>query len=169
MQKWGGRPHWEFDALHLGDDEHGEWLGVRAGTRFTRPGADYVSTTDQVCLFPSDAYVATFHAPGGPVSAYVDIATPPLWHPRQDGTRRMLAVDLDLDVVRGNTGRVWIDDEDEFAEHRVTLDYPDEIVALAQDSCSRVHAAVGAGTPPFDAATPLPWFGRLRGVDGSSR
>ena len=28
------------------------------------------------------------------------------------------AVDLDLDVVRGWTGRVWVDDEDEFAAHR---------------------------------------------------
>ncbi|WP_180935649.1 DUF402 domain-containing protein [Nocardioides ungokensis] len=34
------------------------------------------------------------------------------------------AVDLDLDVVRGRTGRVWIDDEDEFAEHRVRFGYP---------------------------------------------
>ena len=52
---------------------------------------------------------------------YVDITTPPVW----DGTV-LRAVDLDLDVVRGNTGRVWVDDEDEFADHRVRFGYPDE-------------------------------------------
>ena len=48
-----------------------------------------------------------------PFDVYVDITTVPVW---LDGpTRAVTAVDLDLDVVRGWTGRVWVDDEDEFA------------------------------------------------------
>lgn len=161
MQKWGARPHWEFDALDLGADDHGDWLGVPSGTRFTRPGAEYVSPTDQVVLVPADAWVATFHAPGGPVGLYVDITTPAVWHPGPRGTRRLIAIDLDLDVVRGTTGRVWIDDEDEFADHRVSLGYPDEIAALALDACERVSDLVARSAAPFDTATALPWFDRL--------
>ena len=33
MSKWGDRPHWEFDALFLGSDRHGDWLGIPVGTR----------------------------------------------------------------------------------------------------------------------------------------
>ncbi len=51
------------------------------------------------------------------------------------------AVDLDLDVVRGNTGRVWVDDEDEFAEHRVAFDYPEDVVTSAVASAERRHSS----------------------------
>lgn len=40
FSKWGGRPHWRYDAVLLGSDDHGTWLGVPAGTRLTRPGVD---------------------------------------------------------------------------------------------------------------------------------
>ena len=55
------------------------------------------------------------------------MATPAVWH----GEDLVRAVDLDLDVIRGTTGRVWVDDEDEFAEHRVSLGYPDEVIEQA--------------------------------------
>ena len=159
MTKWGDRPHWEFDAVHLGSDAHGDWLGIAAGTTMVRPGATYVAPTDQVGLAPTvgpDAdrgWLATFHARGGPVRVYVDITTPPVW----DGPV-LRAVDLDLDVVRGNTGRVWVDDEDEFAEHRVTLGYPAELVHLAVTSCTAVRSAVEAGLPPYDGRAPRAWL-----------
>src|SRR5262245_6428185 len=119
MSKWGGRPHWEFDAVYLGTDGYGEWCGVPGGTVFVRPGAEFVGPVDQVMLVPTDTaesrwWLATFHAEGGPVEVYADMTTPPEW----DGTV-LRAVDLDLDVVRGNSGDVWLDDEDEFAEHQV--------------------------------------------------
>ena len=73
MTKWGDRPHWEFDAVWLGSDEHGDWLGFLEGTVMTRPGAIYVAPYDQVGLVPAvglpDAergWLATFHSPGGP-------------------------------------------------------------------------------------------------------
>ena len=163
MSKWGDRPHWEFDAIFLGSDEHGDWVGIPAGSRLSRPGADYVAPVDQVSLVPaagSDydrAFLATFHAPGGQVKVYVDMTTPPVW----DGTH-LRAVDLDLDVVRGTTGRVWIDDEDEFAEHRTSLGYPDRIVRLASESCDRIEALLRAGTAPFDPDTPARWLDVLR-------
>ena len=57
----------------------------------------------------------------------------------------MRAVDLDLGVIRGTTGRVWVDDEDGFAEHRVTVGYPAEVVRGRDGVLRRVHAAVAAG------------------------
>ena len=50
MTKWVDRPHWEFDCRFLGSDEHGDWLGISAGTRMARPGATYIAPTDQVGL-----------------------------------------------------------------------------------------------------------------------
>ncbi|GAA4376215.1 DUF402 domain-containing protein [Nocardioides caricicola] len=161
MTKWGDRPHWEFDCTILGSDEHGDWLGIPAGTTMVRPGATYVAPTAQVGLVPPpgpDAergWLATFHDEGGPVRVYVDVTTPPRW----DGTV-LRAVDLDLDVVRGNTGRVWVDDEDEFADHRVRFGYPDEVTTAAMTSCDRVHAAVVSALPPYDGSAAA-WLSRV--------
>jgi uncharacterized protein len=162
MGKWGGRQHWEFDAVLLGSDEHGDWLGIEAGTLMVRPGAEYVAPVAQVGLAPAPGpdedrgWLATFHARGGQVQVYVDMTTPPVW----DGST-LTAVDLDLDVVRGNSGRVWVDDEDEFAEHRVRFGYPDDVVRLAMSSCDRVREAMLAGAAPYDGVTHLPWLERL--------
>jgi hypothetical protein len=160
LTKWGDRPHWEFDAVFLGSDAHGDWIGIVAGTTLVRPGATYVAPTDQVGLVPPPGpaagrgWLVTFHAKGGPVRVYVDITTPPVW----DGAV-VRAVDLDLDVIRGNTGRVWVDDEDEFADHRVRYAYPDDVVRAAMDSCDRVHADVAGGRAPYDGSAAV-WLAR---------
>lgn len=167
MTKWGGRPHWEFDACYLGSDEHGEWLGIAQGTRMTRPGATYVAPTHQVGLVPAPGpdhrrgWLATFHDVGGPVQVYVDVTTPPAW----DGSI-LRAVDLDLDVVRGRTGRVWVDDEDEFADHRVRFAYPADVVEAAMTACDLVLAAVAQAAAPYDG-TAVGWLTLVHEVTGS--
>ena len=161
-RKWPERPHWEFDALVLGDDQHGAWVGAPSGTRIRRPGASFVTDRPQVSLVPRhEPFIATFYAPGGvaPFDVYVDITTVPVW---LDGPNRAVtAVDLDLDVVRGWTGRVWVDDEDEFAAHRVSLGYPDDVVALATRSCDAVLAAVRGRRAPYDGGTGRRWLREL--------
>lgn len=161
MSKWPDLPHWVYPGRYLGGDVHGDWIGIPRGTRMSRPGATYVAPYDQVCLVPAGpdeirGWCAAFHDAGGPVEVYVDIATPPAW----DGST-IRTVDLDLDVVRGPSGRVWIDDEDEFAQHRVELGYPAEIVQLAVRNCGHVEAAVEARAVPFDG-THLAWLERVR-------
>jgi hypothetical protein len=164
MSKWGERPHWELDAVYLGSDEHGQWLGAPAGTLNARPGARFVSEVDSVSLVPAvgddrlATHIATFHSPGIWCDLYVDITTPASW----DGAA-LRAVDLDLDVIRGDTGRVWVDDEDEFAEHRVSLGYPDALVAAALASCAEVQAAVVAGRAPYDGSAQR-WLARVQGL-----
>lgn len=166
MSKWGERPHWELDAVYLGSDEHGAWIGAPAGTLNARPGARFVSAVDSVSLVPPHhgelvSHIATFHRPGIWCSVYVDITTPAWW----DGTL-LRAVDLDLDVIRGDTGRVWVDDEDEFAVHRVRLGYPEDVVAAALASCARVHAAIAAEEAPYDGAAEA-WLTRVGTLRGS--
>lgn len=153
MEKWGHRPHWQIPGQWLGSDDHGDWIGIPARTPMARPGLELALTNDQVGLVPtrgSDlerAFLATFHGPGGETWAYVDMTTPPVWH-----RNVVRAVDLDLDVIRMVNGWVVVDDEDEFADHQVAFGYPAEIVALAEASRDRVHAAILAEDAPFDGS-----------------
>jgi hypothetical protein len=159
MEKWGDRPHWQFEALWLGSDEHGDWVGIPSMTPMSRPGLSLVSKNPQVGLVPAAdlpadgrGWLATFHGePREWVEVYVDITTPPVW----DGTT-LRTVDLDLDVIRRVGGEVFVDDEDEFAEHQVTLGYPADVVARAQSSCDRVLAAVTHRLAPYDGSHE-PW------------
>ncbi|HLN76763.1 MAG TPA: DUF402 domain-containing protein [Nocardioidaceae bacterium] len=153
--KWGGLAHWEYDTVRLGQDLHGTWLGLPRGTLVGRPEARFETDVDQVVLVPDAGFVTTFFAPGGrsPCDVYVDVTTVP-----KVGKETVSAVDLDLDVLRGWTGRVWVDDEDEFADHRVRLGYPDDLVALATRTCEDVRRAVELAQPPFDAATSRRWL-----------
>ena len=90
------------------------------GTLLASPVRAFHAAADHVTLVPHDAWwLGTFYGDDAnrPFDTYVDVATPAVWH----GEDLVRAVDLDLDVIRGTTGRVWVDDEDEFAEHRVSL------------------------------------------------
>lgn len=173
MTKWGDRPHWQFGGVHLGADEHGEWLGVPRGTRHHRPGHEFHSRVDTVTLVPTGGwFAATFHEPGIWCDTYVDITTPGAW----DGDVLRM-VDLDLDVVKlaadltpelvlraqelgRAAGEIYVDDEDEFAEHQVELGYPADVVTAARASCDAVLAAVSARTAPYDD-TPRRWLDEL--------
>jgi hypothetical protein len=167
--KWPARPHWEFDAEHLGVDEHGTWLGAPVGTLLSRPGVSLVTDQAQVTLVPHDEpFMATFYAPGGLAhcDVYVDVSTVPTWLTGHPG-RTVTVVDLDLDVVRGWSGRVWVEDEDEFADHRLRHAYPGDVVRLAATSCARVRCAVEEGRAPYDG-TAAAWFAALDALVAST-
>jgi hypothetical protein len=147
FSKWGGLPHWHLDMRRLGSDEHGTWLGAGRGSRMSRPGTVVNFTYASVAVVADgQPWLAFFNEPdsGARVSVYVDITTPAVW----DGDV-LGVVDLDLDVVRTWTGDVKVLDEDEFAEHQVSLAYPAEVIELARQSCAGVLAAVQAGDEPY--------------------
>ena len=179
MTKWGDRPHWQFEGVHLGSDEHGEWLGFPRGTHNHRPGYEFHSEVDAVTLVPAGGwYAATFHAPGIWCDLYIDITTPGEW----DG-EVLRAVDLDLDVIRMSSteptstrsapqnlaagpGETFVDDEDEFAEHQVAFGYPAEVITQAQASSDRLVEAVRAELPPYDG-THRRWLEELSRLTSS--
>lgn len=156
--KWGGKRHWEFALTVLGEDEHGVWGGASAGTRLWRPDAAFDSGHDWVTLVPRDAaWAASFYdSPDQPISVYVDMTTPAEW---AGATASM--VDLDLDVVLGRDGSLFVDDEDEFEEHQVALGYPDAVVGLARRTADEVFAALADGAEPFDSVG-WAWLHRWR-------
>lgn len=160
--KWGGGAHWQYDAVVLGRDDFGTWLGHRSGQPLTRPGQDVRLEYDRVCAIPFGhiGFVGTFNAwtgdQPGPVDrrrrsqsagchTYVDITTVPMW-----AAHEVTMVDLDLDVVRGWTGEIGVEDRGEFAEHQVSLQYPPAVVAHAEHWCDEAVQLLQAGEPPFD-------------------
>ena len=126
MTKWGDRPHWEMDAVYLGRDAAGDWIGFPVGTHMSRPGVSITTTNDQVGLVPAagtavgQAWLATFHGPGGTVWTYVDMTTVP-----EVGTAARCARSTSTSTWSRRLDRtVFVDDEDEFDEHRVELRLP---------------------------------------------
>ncbi|MGI5269921.1 DUF402 domain-containing protein [Nonomuraea sp. CA-218870] len=148
-RKYGGKLHWHHPGTLLGEDEHGVWVAVARGT-IARKGDELTITwpNDSVILFPRSAWwTATFHAPPDRVEVYVDVTTVPEWRDAQ-----ITMLDLDLDVIRMRDGRLFLDDEDEFAEHQLTLGYPSSIIRQAEETAHWLLQAVGRHQDPFGGA-----------------
>lgn len=157
FRKWPDKPHWRFDTLPLGTDEHGRWLGAPAGTPYTGPrGAGTWPYGFVVLVRPRDWWMTAFYDEGH-VETYTDVLTPVRW--LTDG--HLTAIDLDLDVERTRDGRVELLDEDEFEEHRRALGYPDDIVQRAQKTAWELVSAVEAHREPFGRASE-PWLAAMR-------
>ena len=165
MFKWGDKPHWHWDGVYLGADEHGEWLGYPVGTAYARPGLRFATDFDGIGLVPhrDAAHFVAFNRPTDQVRSeiYVDMTTPPEW---VDTTVR--CIDLDLDVVRRWTGETQIIDQDEFEQHQIEFGYPPEIITMTEESAERVYEAVKSENAPYDLATRERWFEVLASLKG---
>ncbi len=163
-RKWDGSPHWEHECVYLGADEWGDWVGQPTGWRSTRPGRSLVAEGPNVTLIPLSGDHAATILRDHPrqMRIYIDIAWDVGW---SDDPLLVLGIDMDLDVVRADDGRgVWIDDRDEWEEHRATLGYPAEVVRTLEALALRLEAEVRAAQPPFDAATGDAWLDRLEAL-----
>lgn len=148
LRKWDGRPNYAFEAMLLGRDGHGAWIGMPAGTPFEGPSYPGVWEHPFVTLVPADGWwLASFYGSGNPqdMDVYVDMTTVPEW----PAPSRLEVVDLDLDVVRYRDGRIELLDEDEFDEHRASMAYPGEIVGRARRTAEEMLAALAGTTEPF--------------------
>ena len=160
--KWGGKRHHGAVLRYLGADEHGDWLGDPVGNSWSGGPKSFVSDTDNVLFVPRDrGLTAMFYSehPEHSYELYVDITTTPVW----EGDL-VTAVDLDLDVIRRCDGSWYVDDEDEFAQHRVTYGYPPELVAAAEAECARVSEEIRSGAPLLAQATADPWKATFRAL-----
>lgn len=160
--KWPGTEHWEHECVWLGSDEHGDWLGQRAGTRSWRPGRDVVAGTANVVLVPVEGdWVATFYPPGHETTmeVYIDLGRSVGWSATAPAA--VVGIDMDLDVVRDGRRGTWVDDEDELVEHAALWGYPPELVSHLEEVAQRLRDEVEAHRAPFDRVTPSGWLDRL--------
>jgi hypothetical protein len=161
-RKWPDLPHYRHHGVPLGEDEHGLWFHLRVGDPVYR--GDEVLFHGQhgglIVVPPGDAsWMGWFLPPGRDFDLYVDIVS----HVVRTETA-ITMVDLDFDVVRFIDGRVELVDEDEFVEHRVKYDYPDDVAERAIASARDVLASVQADEPPFDGVAARRW-GATVGID----
>ncbi|WP_246159846.1 DUF402 domain-containing protein [Microbacterium rhizomatis] len=161
-RKWDGGPHWEHDCAYLGSDRWGQWFGQPAGWRSARPGAEFVAEHPNVTLLPpSGDYAYTHNAPPHHVRVYIDLAWDAGWRGGEP-----TGIDMDLDVVRADDGRgTWIDDRDEWDEHRVRFGYPRDLVTRLEALAIDLERAVAAREAPFDDRTADTWLRVLAGFD----
>jgi hypothetical protein len=150
-RKWDGGQHYHSVCELLGEDDLGWWFGRRKGALYERPGRRFHGETTNVFLVPRvGQWIATFYPEGHPVEmlVYVDLAWDVRW---DEANLAITAIDMDLDVVQvqGERG-IWIDDVDEFAEHRLEYGYPDAVAEAVEQAAAEVEALVRTGSAPFD-------------------
>jgi hypothetical protein len=150
LRKFDGRPHRQVTGRLLGSDAYGTWLGTPRGTVISyhygaRPTT--LTSVDAVRLIPDGGWwMAMFQAEPAGREVYGDVITPARW----TGPHEVTVVDLDIDVVRYRAdGRVEVEDEDEFAEHRVTLGYPAAVVDGALRGAAELRSALTRDEEPF--------------------
>lgn len=157
-RKWDGSPHWEHECVFLGSDEWGDWFGQASGMRSTRPGRDFTVDHDNITLLPpSGQWVFTSNRAPHPTRVYIDVAWDARWNERGEP----VGIDMDLDVVDRIDRGTYIDDEDEWAEHRVAMGYPLDVVAELERVAVDLLSRVRAHEAPFDDATVARWLDRL--------
>nr|WP_208382329.1 DUF402 domain-containing protein [Microbacterium ulmi] len=162
-RKWDGSPHWLHECVYLGADSWGDWFGQLPGWSSARPGRELdVAHANVTLLPPSGEWVYTANAAPYHTPIYIDLA----WDVRWEGAEPT-GIDMDLDVVdRLDTG-VYIEDRDEWDEHRVHFGYPLEIVDRLEAVAIDLERRVAASEPPFDEATSRRWFARLAELTGA--
>lgn len=160
-RKWDGSTHWEHDCVYLGGDEHGDWVGQVAGARSARPGREVIAPQPNVTLVPpSGEWAFTANEAPHPTRVYIDLG----WDVRVDDAGEAVGVDMDLDVVDDSRYGIWIDDRDEWDEHRVQYGYPLDIVARLEEVAVDLERRVTAREAPFDDATIARWLRVLASV-----
>ena len=171
-RKWDGAEHWRHELEPLGEDETGRWFGQREGSLSVKPDAEHAVRADNVWnIVPGRGWTARFFriveqggwqtgSAVGTVGVYADIGTDV-----RIERDRVTGIDLDLDVIRLGE-RLWLDDEDEFAQHRVQLGYPDAVADAAARDGRDVLAMVGDGIPPFDEGRGAEWLARFAASRG---
>lgn len=150
-RKYNGREHWLHRTEHLGTDEHGEWFVQRQGVVSSRPGMSYVTETELVLLVPkSGTWIAKIFPNGREdrMKLYIDLATEVVYH-REEA--KVTAVDMDLDVIQLEDGYLYLEDEHEFREHTVTMNYPQALVAETKHEAGKLLEAVETASEPFGA------------------
>nr|WP_218844823.1 hypothetical protein [Microbacterium pseudoresistens] len=161
-RKWDGAAHWRHECVYLGADVWGDWVGQPVGWRSERPGREFLAPGPNVTLVPAapgdHALTVNRDHPHG-MRVYIDLGWDVRW---SDDPLLATGIDMDLDVVRviGERG-TWVDDRDEWDEHRVRYGYPADVVTRLEALAVDLEDRVRAQEAPFDDATADAWLDRL--------
>jgi len=149
--KFNGAPHWVVPGYQLGSDEHGTWLYQPAGSLVSRPGRAHLAACEALCLVPrTGSWLATFFDnPGEDVDTYIDVSTRIGWQPLPTGGWEVNSIDMDLDVIRSHTRGVFLDDEDEFAQHSSSMGYPPSLQQQARQCAAELLELVASDAAPY--------------------
>ena len=161
LRKFDGSPHRQVTGRLLGEDAYGTWIATPRGSVVSYHYGDRptgLTRADAVRLIPAGGWwMAMCLAEPDARDLYCDVTTPAEW----TGPAEITVVDLDIDLVRYRAdGRVEVEDEDEFAEHRVSLGYPDEIVRGALRALGELREALTQNEEPF-AGHYLKWLAQV--------
>lgn len=133
----------------LGTDAHGTWLfaprGAAASYSQTGPAPLPVNF---LTLVPSTTgWIATWMwgDPAIDIDVYVDVIDFPNWVSETE----LRVIDLDLDVIRLQSGQVVLDGEDEFVENTSARRYPADVVETARATADKLVEAVARRRAPF--------------------
>lgn len=159
--KWDGRRHWHFDVTVLGDDDYGTWYAAPVGGLIQRGDEPPFRGPGWACLVPHDGlWIAHFGVDRNPEGVYVYINVTD--EPRRTADR-VMAIDLDLDVVGWRDGRVDLEDREEFETHIDLFGYPASTVVAARETSEELVEAVSSRREPFARASE-PWGRRVIGM-----
>ncbi|MDJ0457021.1 DUF402 domain-containing protein [Arthrobacter sp. NQ7] len=165
-RKWNGKAHWVVPGRYLGEDQYGWWIFQGTNEFCSRPGAAFYTRSDAVLLVPREGdWVATFYDSAHPngVRVYVDLAVGHEWTHIRPAVTEFHVIDMDLDVIRTADRGVFIDDQDEFAEHSIAMHYPQRLIEDIQSAADGLYHAVKAQHAPFDG-TDVEWFTKGRTI-----
>lgn len=180
-RKWDGGAHWRHECVYLGSDDWGDWVGQPVGWRSQRPGAGMDAECLNVTMIPTNGvYALTVNRdhPRG-IRVYIDLAWDVHWGApagttnadAERGLPVITGIDMDLDVVRrvdtqgAYRSGTYVDDRDEFDDHRVQYGYPDDVADALEELALELEGAVAAQHEPFDDATADAWLDRLAALD----
>src|ERR1700754_4837812 len=144
FRKYDGQPHRLVEAIRLGEDEHGLWVGSLPGTKGQRADGSWTPIDHhRVRLFPRGQWwSALFNDDPHATAIYCDITMP-----AEFGVDTVTTVDLDLDIRLMRDGTIRVMDEDEFQLHQIKYNYPPQVVATAQSVCAHLAQTIATAEP----------------------
>lgn len=153
--KYDGSRHYDYRGRLVDEAPGVVRVVIEAGTPFVSYRAEGEIQAPMTQLFFTDLWFNVFHnhRPMGrqQMLSYANVGTPV----RLEGDT-LHWIDLDLDVIQTVERGLYVDDEDEFAEHQRRMAYPEEIIRRAVEAKDALlHLAHGGGFP-FDREAHLP-------------
>ncbi|MCK9486896.1 MAG: DUF402 domain-containing protein [Dehalococcoidia bacterium] len=153
--KYDGSRHYEYRGRLVDQGEGYLRVVVEPNTPFVSYRESGMTLARMTQIYFTDRWYNAFHnhEPVGrrAMLTYCNVGTPV----RLEGDT-IHWIDLDLDVIDTQAQGLIVDDEDEFADHRQRMAYPEEVVRRAEAARDELLALGRSHAFPFDRESHLP-------------